>query len=108
MESILTEIKKLLGIDEKDTSIDGEIIIHINSVISTLTQLGVGPDTGFGIVNSENTWQELIGERKDINYIRSYIYLKVRLLFDPPQNSFLLTSIKDQCQEFEWRIEVQN
>lgn len=103
---ILEDIKQLLGIGPTDTNFDTELTMHINSVITILTQLGVGPEEGF-IITTSTKWADFIGERKDLEIIKSYIYLKVRLLFDPPQNSFLVTSIDKQCQEYEWRIEVQ-
>jgi len=106
MGIILVDTKRLLGISPDDTSFDLELTMHVNSVITILTQLGVGPETGF-VITPATPWTEFIGERKDLEIIRSYIYLKVRLLFDPPQNSFLVKSIDDQCKEYEWRIEVQ-
>lgn len=104
MESILDSIKKSNGIEPEDTAFDIEMIIHINSVIATLTQLGVGPNEGYEIVDNKSSWPELIGDRKDLNDVRTYIYLKTRLIFDPPQNSFLVASIEKQCLEYEWRI----
>lgn len=106
MGVILTDIKQLLGIGPDDKSFDLEITMHINSVITILTQLGVGPEEGF-VIESATPWTEFIGTRKDLEIVRSFIYLKVRLLFDPPQNSFLVTSIVDQAKEYAWRIEVQ-
>lgn len=106
MGTILADTKQLLGIGPDDTSFDMELTMHINSVITILTQLGVGPEEGFVIIAS-TPWADFIGTRKDLEIIKSYIYMKVRLLFDPPQNSFLVTSIEKQCQEYEWRIEVQ-
>lgn len=106
MEIILASIKKLLGINEIDTNFDQEIIMHINSVLMVLNQLGVGPKVGFKISNSE-TWASFIGDRIDLEMVRSYVYLKVRLLFDPPQNSFLVEAINKQIEEFEWRLQLQ-
>ena len=107
MESILTSIKKLLGIEADDASFDQEMIMHINSVFMILNQLGLGPVKGFSISDSTKVWTDFVLERKDLESIKSYIYLRVRLLFDPPQNSFLVESIKKQCDEFEWRLNVQ-
>jgi hypothetical protein len=104
--TILSDTKQLLGIGPDDTNFDLELIMHINSVITILTQLGVGPVEGL-VIAAETEWPALISDRKDLEIIRSYIYLKVRLLFDPPQNSFLVKSIDDQCKEYEFRIEVQ-
>lgn len=106
VESILDSIKMALGIDPSDTNFDEELIIHINSAISVLTQLGVGPEAGFKIVDNATVWADLIGTRQDIENVKSAIYYRVRLSFDPPQNSFLVDSFKKQCDEAEWRIEV--
>lgn len=107
MDNILDSIKSLLGIDAVDFSFDQEIIMHINSIFSTLNQLGVGPSDGFKITDDKTLWTAFTEERIDIEFIKSYIYLKVRLLFDPPQNSFLVKAIEDQTKELEWRIQLQ-
>ena len=107
MENILDSIKKLLGIDEADLNFDQELIMHINSVFMVLNQLGVGPVNGFKISSNDEVWADFVGTRLDIESVKSYIYLKVRLLFDPPQNSFLVGSINKQIQEYEWRLNVQ-
>lgn len=107
MENILDSIKKLLGIDEADLNFDQELIMHINSVFMVLNQLGVGPVGGFKISSNEEVWTDFVGTRLDLESVKSYIYLKVRLLFDPPQNSFLVSSIEKQIEEQEWRLQVQ-
>ena len=107
MESILNSIKKLLGIEPDDTSFDQELIMHINSVFMVLTQLGLGPTAGFVITDASTEWNDYLSTRTDLESIKSYIYLRVRLFFDPPQNSFLVDSIKKQCEELEWRLNVQ-
>ena len=107
MALILEDIKQLLGIGRDDVSFDTELTMHINSVVTILTQLGAAPEDGI-IIAPDTEWEALVGERKDLEIIKSYIYMKVRLLFDPPQNSFLVKSIDDQCKEYEWRIEVQS
>lgn len=107
MENILDSIKKLLGIDEADLNFDQELIMHINSVFMVLNQLGVGPVGGFKISSNEETWTDFVGARLDLESVKSYIYLKVRLLFDPPQNSFLVAAIEKQIEEHEWRLQVQ-
>lgn len=107
MENILDSIKKLLGIDEADLNFDQELIMHINSVFMVLNQLGVGPVGGFKISSNEEVWTDFVGTRLDLESVKSYIYLKVRLLFDPPQNSFLVGSIEKQIEENEWRLQVQ-
>ena len=107
MENILDSIKKLLGIDEMDLNFDQELIMHINSVFMVLHQLGVGPVGGFKISSNEEVWTDFVGTRLDLESVKSYIYLKVRLLFDPPQNSFLVGAIEKQIEENEWRLQVQ-
>lgn len=105
MESILTSIKKLLGIQEEYTNFDNDIIMHINSTFSTLTQLGVGPSNGFIIKDKSSTWDEFISDNR-LECVKSYVYLKVRLLFDPPSTSAVMDSINRQITEYEWRINV--
>lgn len=104
MESILNSIKKLLMLSEDDTSFDTDIIIHINSVLSILHQLGVGPDSGFTISDSKATWNELIGDYPNLDAVRSFVYLRVKMLFDPPTNSAVIESINRTVGELEWRI----
>lgn len=106
MESILNSIKKMLGITEDYDAFDEVIITHINSVLMNLTQLGVGPDEGFSIVDETDTWYDFIKEDPRLESIKSYIYLKVRLLFDPPISSALIDSMNRQISELEWRINV--
>lgn len=106
-ENILSSIKTLLGIQETDFNFDDEIIMSINSVFMTLNQLGVGPTTVFKIVDESATWTSFFGTNTDLESVKSYVYLKVRMLFDPPQNSFLVDAIERQIAEFEWRLQVQ-
>ena len=106
--SILTSIKKLLGPDEEDTSFDTDITIHINSALFRLNQLGVGPAEGYVVTDKSQTWSDFIGSnRKDLEAIKTYVYLKTRLLFDPPQSSFLVDAIKSQITEYESTINMQ-
>lgn len=106
-ESILTSIKKLLGIDENYTHFDADIIMHINSVFSILTQMGVGPANGFSISGKDDTWSAFITDKPNIfSLVKSYVYMKVRLLFDPPLSSAAIESINRQISEFEWRLFV--
>ena len=104
MESILSSIKNLLGISEDDYSFDQEIKIHINSVFSILNQLGVGPDEPFILDDKDHNWNEFTGTNKRIEMVKSYVYLKVLLIFDPPQSSSRVDSIKRQIDEYEWRL----
>lgn len=106
MESILTSVKKLLGIDEEYTQFDTDIIIHINSVLMVLTQIGVGPSEGFSISDEFSTWEEFIGDKPYLNSVKSYVYLRVKLLFDPPLSSAAMDSITKLANEFEWRLQV--
>lgn len=106
-ESILTSIKKLLGIDDAYTHFDPDIVMHINSVFAILTQMGVGPTNGFSISGKDETWSAFISDRADVfSMVKSYLYLKVRLLFDPPLSSAAIESINRQISEFEWRLFV--
>lgn len=106
-ESILTSIKKLLGIDENYTHFDADIVMHINSVLSILTQMGVGPKNGFSISGKDETWGEFLPmEQSVFPMVRSYVYLKVRLLFDPPVSSAAMEAMNRQISEFEWRLYV--
>lgn len=106
MESILTSIKKLLGIDEEYTQFDSDIIMHINSVFLNLTQLGVGPSEGFQIEDDSDTWEDFIGDSNQLQAVKSYIYLKVKLLFDPPLSSSVIESMNRMIAELEWRLNV--
>lgn len=104
MESILTSTKKLLGITEECTDFDADIITHINTVLSTLNQLNVGEAQGFAISDSSASWEDFMGEDKRLNLVKSYVHLKVRLLFDPPLSSSVMESINNAIKELEWRI----
>ena len=106
MESILISIKKLLGIDEDYTQFDTDIIIHINSVFMALTQIGVGPSEGFSIMDEYATWEDFIGDKPYLNSVKSYTYLRVKLLFDPPLSTAAMDSLKKLADEFEWRLQV--
>ena len=105
MDSILVSVKKMLGIDESYLVFDTDIIIHINTVLSILHQLGIGADEGFQIDSDEQTWADLFGDDPRLNFIKSYVYLKVRSLFDPPTGS-VLESLNRSISELEWRINV--
>ena len=106
MESILTSIKKLLGIAEEYTHFDTDLIMHINSVLSILTQIGVGPSEGFSIKDKNNVWEDFITEDSKLELVKSYIYMKVKLLFDPPLSSAVIESTNRMISELEWRIQV--
>ena len=106
MDSILTSVKKTLNLDEDYTFYDPEITLHINSVFSTLTQLGVGPSTGFMIEDKTATWDDFLEGNLEYSFIKTYFFLRVRLLFDPPTTGYVLDSFKEQLKELEWRINV--
>ena len=106
-DSILNSVKKMLGLGSEYNPFDTEIIIHINSVFASLSQMGVGPTEGFMIEDSSTIWSEFIGDDKLINNVKSYMYLKVKLLFDPPTNSALIESINNQIRELEYRLYIQ-
>ena len=105
-ESILTSIKKLLGIAEEYKQFDADIIMHINSVFSILTQLGVGPSEGFSIEDKNAVWSDFIPEKSKIECVKSYIHHKVKLLFDPPLGSAVIDSMERTIKELEWRLMV--
>ena len=106
MNSILTSIKKLLGIAEEYEHFDADLIMHINSVFMVLTQLGVGPFGGFSIKDEDDSWDEFIQGETDIEAVKSYVYLKVKLLFDPPLSSAVIESTNRLISEYEWRLNV--
>lgn len=106
-ESILTSIKKLLGIDEMYTAFDTDVTIHINSALFAANQLGVGPPEGFRIIDKSKTWTDFIGTRQDLEGIVDYVYLKVKLVWDPPQAGYLVEAIKEQIKELEVRLNWQ-
>lgn len=105
-ESILDSTKKILGLDESYTAFDVDVITHINSVFFTLNQLGVGPAEGFIIEDNTTSWSAFIGDDVRLNAVKTYMYLRVRLLFDPPQTSSHMEALKSQIQEMEWRLNV--
>jgi hypothetical protein len=105
--SILTSIKLLLGITEDYEAFDQQIIAHINSVFMILTQLGVGPPDGFMITSKVDTWNEFISDEKKMQLVKSYMHLKVKMLFDPPSSSAVIDSTNRMINEFEWRLNSQ-
>ena len=106
-ESILTSIKKMLGIDESYEHFDPDIIIHINSVLAILTQLGVGNPAGFRITDKTAVWTDFLGaDVSNLENVKTYIYLKVKLIFDPPTTAAAIESMERQAKEYEWRVNV--
>lgn len=109
-ESIFLSTKKMLGIAEEDKSFDDDLIMHINSVFSILNQLGVGPSDGFVITGEDESWDEfLVDDKKNrLQVIKSYMYQRVRIIFDPPSTGVLNEALERQIKELEWRIYVQS
>lgn len=103
--SILISIKKLLGIDKSYTHFDADLIMHINSALFVLTQLGVGDPDGFSIKDEEAQWRDFVSDY-EIESVKSYVFMKVKLLFDPPTSSSVIESYNRLINEFEWRITV--
>lgn len=102
--SILGSTKKALGLPEDYDVFDPDVVMHINTTFSTLQQLGVGPDTGFSIEDETTQWVSYLGGNNILNSVKTYMMLKVRMLFDPPATSFLLTAFEKQIGELEWRL----
>lgn len=106
MESILNSIKKLLGITAEYDHFDDDLIIHINSVLNILTQLGVGPAQGFSITDEYGYWTDFLPNTLTLELVKTYVGLKVRLIFDPPASSSAMEAMKQMISELEWRILV--
>lgn len=108
MESILTSTKKLLGIEADYTHFDTDIIIHINTTLMTLTQIGVGPAGGFAISGAYEKWSDFLPEADLIKLqaVKTYLYLKVKLVFDPPLSSSVMEAMNRKADELEWRLNV--
>lgn len=106
MESILTSIKKLLGISEDYDYFDSDLIMHINTVFTTLTQLGIGPNEGFSIEDESAKWEDFLPDERMIHSVKSYMFMKVKLMFDPPLSTGVIECIKEQIKELEWRLQV--
>ena len=105
-DSIFESVKKVLGLLGDDSSFDEDILLHINSVVSTLRQLGLSIPADFYVRDDVQTWQNLLGEFRDLDLVKSYMAMKVRLMFDPPSSSFGLKSMEEMVKEHEWRINV--
>lgn len=106
--SILHDVKQMVGQEWDDTTYDLDIMTHINSVFLDLQQIGVGSNDGFSISDYSTKWDAYLGTDKNLNAVKSYIYIRVRLLFDPPTNGFLVTSLEKQAERMEWRLMVHN
>lgn len=104
MESILNSVKSHIGVDAEETNFDSDIMIHINSVFSILHQMGVGPEKTFSIVDEKAIWSDFTEDDNDFSEVKTYMYLKVKLIFDPPTNSNVLEAMERQKNELEWRL----
>ena len=105
--SILLDTKKVLGVDADYDVFDTDIIMHINSAFFLLMQLGVGPNSGFSIEDDSTTWTDFLGTRGDLNIIKSYIFVVVRLAFDRPETSYGIQALERMRDEWAWRLEIQ-
>lgn len=106
MDSILVSIKKLLGIDASYTAFDVDVIVHINTAFAILNQLGVGPADGFMIEGEEEIWDDYITDN-NFSMVKTFVYLKVRLAFDPPTSTALIESMNNTLNELTWRLELE-
>jgi len=105
--SILKSVRRTLGLGSVTDEFDDDIIMHVNTVFSTLNQLGIGPVAGFAIEDDSALWEDFLVGDLNLNSVKSYVYLRVRLLFDPPATSFHIASMERQIQELEWRLNVK-
>ena len=106
MDSILTSIKKMLGITEDYIQFDVDLIIHINSVLSILTQMGVGPTTGFVVTDKTQKWNDWFTLTNDMELIKTYVFLRVKMIFDPPGVATVAKSYEQLIREIECRLFV--
>lgn len=105
-ESILTDVKTICGLAEDYTPFDAELIIHVNSIFMALKQLGVGPEKGFAITGPDETWDLYTGV-EDLQAIKTYLGLRVKMLFDPSGSSYVISALEKQVSELEWRLTVE-
>lgn len=107
-DSILNTIKQMIGgAAAHDTVFDVDIITHINTAFMTLAQIGIGPSTGFRIKDDLDLWSDVITDERNLESVKSYIYIKVKLLFDPPASASIAETLKQQASEIEWRLSVE-
>lgn len=105
--SILDSVKKVLGMDPSYTAFDMDVLMHINSALATLNQVGIGPDRGFLVMDNSSKWESVLDDDPNLLSAISYVWIQVRILFDPPQTSFALDAMKKQADEFLWRLNVR-
>jgi hypothetical protein len=104
--SILTSTKKVLGLDEGYDAFDPDIVMFINAALSTLSQLGIGPEDSLVISGPDDEWDDLFIPDNQLSLVKTYVFLKTRMLFDPPGTPFLTNAMKEQLQEYEWRLQA--
>lgn len=105
IDSILLSVKKLIGLTSDYTQFDADLIIHINSTFAVLNQLGVGPEDPFTITGNSETWDEFVSQQNTEN-VRSYMFMKVKMLFDPPSTATMHEAYSKSIEEMEWRLTV--
>lgn len=105
-ESILKSTKKILGLAEDYVAFDLDVLTHINAAFSILCQLGIGPESGFTVEDETDLWTDFAVPPEQLNLVKTYVYLKVRILFDPPSTSYHVQAANDQIKEYEWRLNV--
>ncbi len=103
MDSILNSVKEYCGIEVENTAFDSDLIMTINAVLYVLPQLGIGPESAFTITSAEQTWQDIV-EAKLVGGVSQYVKMRVRMLFDPPTNPQVIEALRNQIDEFQWRI----
>ena len=106
-DSILVTIKKMLGLDDEYTPFDMDVIVHINAAFMTLCQMGIGPKEGFEVDDYDQTWSEFLTNEVMLGGVKTWVYLQVKMAFDPPSNSFLMDAMKTQSEQILWRLNVQ-
>ena len=106
-DSIVVSIKKMLGLDDEYTPFDTDVIIHINTAFMTLCQMGIGPKEGFTVTDYDQTWDEFLTNKVMLGGVKTWVYLQVKMLFDPPTNSFVMDAYKTQAEQILWRLNVQ-
>lgn len=107
-ESILTTIKKMLGIEADYDAFDMDIMVNINTVFMTLNQIGVGPKKGFSITSVDQKWKDFLEDETKLEGVKTFIYLKTKLVFDPPTTSFVLEAMRNMANEIEWRLNIES
>lgn len=104
--SILFSIRKLLGGMSDDPAFETDLLIHINALLAVLTQLGVGPAEGMSIADGSTAWRDLLGDDPKWQIVQTWMYLRTKMIFDPPTIGTVADSMKKQADEYEWRISI--